>query len=193
MISSSFVIGTTNISIPLLGAVSSAGGYITDLSKTFSVSIFAFYIVSLVCSAIVAILSTALGLSFFKHIRLTKTLVHTTMSVSLIGITFHLIASIAMSSIAGLANSVVNSFGNSLGVQSKAGVAFLALTWSAWVLELLAGWYWISVWFVEVRTYAVKARYRTSREMGNYRGVFKEVINDLRRPKEMDLVRDQDE
>lgn len=130
---------------------------------------------------------------FLSTASFANALVYTTMVFSIIGITFHLISSIVISVIIGLANSVINSFTDSLGVQSSLGVSFLATTWIAWVLFLLAGEYWIFVWFVEVRTHAFKARYRTLQEMGDYKGIFRELLSDLRRPKKTKVVENREE
>lgn len=179
------MIGTTNISVPILGGLSSAGGYLTTITTSLTTAVFAFYILSAITSGLVAVLSAALIIH--SGAKFSKILIYTTIVFAGLGITFHLVASIGVTVVISLANTVVNAVGNDLGLYSKVGNEFLALTWISFVLIFVAGSYWGAVWFVELRTYAVKARYRTIQEIGDYRGIFSEVIDDFRRPKDQKI------
>jgi hypothetical protein len=150
-----------------LGGVSSAGGYIQEISSTLTQTVFAFYILSLISSVITALLS--LALIVLSNAPFAKVLIYSTIVLAWLGIVFHLVASIGVTVIIAIANTVINTVGNDLGVYSSMGSKFLALTWVAWALIFISGLYWGTVWFVELRTWAIKARYRTTQEIGDYR------------------------
>jgi pantothenate kinase len=181
MLPSSFTILTTNVSIPILGGISSAGGYIQTISTTLTQTVFAFLILSLISSGRVAIMSAALFL--LSGAAFAKILIYSTIVFSWLGVVFHLAAAIGVTAIIAIANTVINTVGNNLGVYSYMGTKFLIMIWVAWALIFISALYWGTVWFVEIRTYAIKARYRTSQEIGDYRGTFLEVADDFRRPK----------
>lgn len=81
-------------------------------------------------------------------------------------------------------NFVTNKFGNTLGVSAKIGKAFIALIWLGFVLQSLASSYWLCVWFVEFRQTSFRIRKREASEIGDYRGIFREIQSDFRFPKE---------
>ena len=65
------------------------------------------------------------------------------------------------------------------------GGKFLGLIWGGYIAAQLANGYWINVWFVKFRTISYKARLRTPTQMlAGYKAIGKEVLSDLRLPKE---------
>lgn len=48
----------------------------------------------------------------------------------------------------------------------------------------MASFYWIAVWFVESRQISFRIRRRETGEVGDYRGIFKEVRGDIRSRKQ---------
>lgn len=90
-----------------------------------------------------------------------------------------LVALIATGVIVG-GTSAVGGAGSGLSLRVKEGTSFLAIVWPAAVLSLVAGTYWFAIWFVEFRRSAFSRRSRTSRQIGNWGGIFGEVRRDLK-------------
>lgn len=173
-IPSSLTILTTNISVPFLTDLASISVYISKETNIFSKTIFAFYIVS-ITSAFLTLVFSTLSIPFTSNM-----LVYLALGFSLLGLTFQLMASVAVTIMVSLIKSLVNSFGDSVGLEVVAGKGFLVFTWVSAGLLLVAQWYWGVVWWVEVRTVAWKARKRTWDEVGNWRGIFGEMKRDLK-------------
>jgi hypothetical protein len=56
------------------------------------------------------------------------------------------------------------------------------MSWFAWWFMFIASTYWGIVWLVEFRKTAMKRKWRSESEVGNYWGVLGEVRRNLRRP-----------
>jgi hypothetical protein len=84
--------------------------------------------------------------------------------------------------------SLLKNLGNGLGFQAAAGGKFIALVWVSAGLNILVAGYWFMIWFVEVRSWSYRGRRRkgegAGEEIGNWRGIRKEVWTDLKIPKD---------
>ena len=85
-------------------------------------------------------------------------------------------------------SSSINGFSDTLGLRAGVGPKFFAFMWVGFVVAQMANWYWLAVWFVEFRQRSYKARRRTRREMGDYKGIGREVLSDFR----LQVVGDED-
>jgi hypothetical protein len=52
-------------------------------------------------------------------------------------------------------------------------------------LILFSSSYWVAIWFVEFRRHSLKVRRRTPEQIGNWSGLFREVLGDFRSDKEV--------
>lgn len=69
---------------------------------------------------------------------------------------------------------------DAFGIQTKEGGPFIAMSWVAAVASMVASTYWFSMWFVSYRRTAFSRRKRTESEIGNWKGIFREVKGDLK-------------
>jgi hypothetical protein len=76
--------------------------------------------------------------------------------------------------------NTINDFGSAFQLQVKQGGPFLAMAWVAAVLAMGVSTFWFVIWFVEGRRHGYKRRARTSQQIGNYKGIVKEVREDWR-------------
>ncbi|RDW67023.1 hypothetical protein BP5796_09772 [Coleophoma crateriformis] len=181
IIPSSTVIGLTNVTVPLLSTVASSAGFLNSLSQGLSTSTFAFFIISLV-GAFFAVPASGLA-----AIRPSSPLLMWTIFISTgLAVTFQFIGAVIVTAFAGGATAVVSKFGNGVGLYANMGIQLQIFVWVSFGLLLLSFSYWLSVWFVEFRQRSYKARRRTSYEIGNWKGIFAEVLSDLRLPKDDD-------
>lgn len=174
-IPSSITVLTTNISVPLLSELSSAGSYISTTISDFNKTIFAFLIITLASSFLTATLS-ALSILYSS----SRILISLLLGFSTLGLIFVLAASVAATIMIELLSDLVNQFGDSVGLRARAGKGYLILTWVSSGLLQLGNAYWVAVWFVEFRRWAFKKRLRTEDEVGNWSGVVREVRRDFK-------------
>ncbi|KNG47960.1 sphingolipid delta4-desaturase [Stemphylium lycopersici] len=138
-------------------------------------TVFASLIVSLVGSAFSAI--SAVPAIFFPHSRL---LAYVNMFWPLLASIFAFLASTLFTVlIAGVFAAVGNVVG-AAGVEVQQGASALLLAWLAWLLASLSLVYWGLVWFVEVRRSSLIKRKRSEDEVGNWRGIGREVWRDVK-------------
>jgi hypothetical protein len=76
--------------------------------------------------------------------------------------------------------SGINGFSDVTGLSAKVGTKFLVFMGIAFLGAQGANAYWTTVWFIEFRKRSYKARARTQLEMGDYKGIKKEVVSDIR-------------
>lgn len=105
----------------------------------------------------------------------------------LVSLFFSLIGSIALPAFAAVTTGIIyggkSMLGKSMdafGMQIKAGGPFVAMSWVAAVASMAAATYWFMVWFVSFRRTAFSRRKRNENEIGNWRGIFREVKGDLK-------------
>lgn len=107
-------------------------------------------------------------------------LVRINLVASIIGGTAIFLFAIVMTGLIVGGASVLGELSGAVGLEIKQGGPFLAVGWVAAVLGMGAAWYWFSVWFVSFRLSSFKRRARTGDEIGNWRGITREVMSDLR-------------
>jgi hypothetical protein len=93
------------------------------------------------------------------------------------------IATFLTSTIASFMTKSINGLSDTLGLTATKGDELMAFIWISFFAFNLMQTYWATVWFVEFRQRAYKARERTMQEMGDYKGVAKELLSDIRLPK----------
>ncbi|KUJ10515.1 uncharacterized protein LY89DRAFT_787527 [Mollisia scopiformis] len=178
-IPSSLAVVGTNVSSPALneltGAVSTLGPTADSLEKF----LLALMILSLINSAAAIILSF-LGI-FLAQNRIVIT---GNLSLATIGIFTRSLDAVLATLISVILSWLTNKFGNSVGLYATSGATFIALIWLGFVFQSLATSYWVCVWFVEFRQSSFRIRKREATEIGDYRGIFREIKIDVRSPKE---------
>jgi hypothetical protein len=155
-------------------AVASLAPLISSLEKFF----LAFMIISLINSGIAIILSF-LGIFLPKN----RILLYTNVSLASVGILTRSIDAILATVASAALVYVTNKFGKSVGVSASIGGIFIALIWLGFVFQSLASVYWYCVWFVEFRQISFRIRKREAEEIGDYKGIVKELKRDIRSPK----------
>ncbi|KAE9364018.1 hypothetical protein N431DRAFT_497738 [Stipitochalara longipes BDJ] len=174
-IPNSIKLGTTNVSVPILASVSGAGGTITSAVTILTKAMLAFFILSLIGSAMTAIGS---GVGFL--LPRNSIVIYSNLGFSTLGFTFHIIGAGMSTAVIVALNLAASSIGNGVGVYSTKGNKFLAFVWLSFALLLISGSYWLAIWFVEVRGYTLRVRRRSTDEIGNLRGLPREIRGDLR-------------
>jgi hypothetical protein len=81
--------------------------------------------------------------------------------------------------------SLVGNLGVALGLSVEQGSLVLTFSWVTWTTMVIVELYWGVVWFVETRRWSFVRRVRTDEEVGNWRGMKKEIWRDLRREKSL--------
>ncbi|KAF2108248.1 hypothetical protein BDV96DRAFT_605924 [Lophiotrema nucula] len=174
-IQSSVVIGTTNVSVPLVAelthSLTTVSGGIAGLRK----ATFAFLIIPLIGSGLSAI--SALPAIFFPHSRL---LIYANLFWPSLAATFGFLAACILTAlIVGIAQTV-GGIGDAVSLYIKQGNKMLVYVWLGWLFVWLDSMYWFAVWFVEVRSWAFVKRRRTQSEKEDWRGICREMKNDIR-------------
>jgi hypothetical protein len=105
---------------------------------------------------------------------------------SFLGMNFTLTVSLNLTAVTIMVKNVVSQIEPALGVEASSGSAFLGSSWVAVICALVYNQYWIIVWLVEIRTIAFKRRTRTDAEMGNWKGVVRELKDDFKKPVEVE-------
>lgn len=182
-IPSSLTIATTNVSVPLLADLGTTGGYLGSTLTSLAKALIAFYILAIIGSGITMLGS--LAAIIFGNSRI---LLYINMGFSTLGVMFLFAGSVAVTVLAKTVAGIVNMIGNGIGLYAESGNKFLALTWVAFVMMLLANSFWIFVWFVEFKTWRLVLERRPLEQRGSYLGVFKEVKDNLSLGPKIDVV-----
>jgi hypothetical protein len=66
------------------------------------------------------------------------------------------------------------------GTDVVQGTSVLLIVWLAWLLVSLSVVYWGIVWFVEVRQSSFTRRKRSDDEVGNWKGIGREIRSDVK-------------
>lgn len=177
-IPSSLTVGRTTLSVPLVDALVSTLDSVLSLGIHGSRALFALLIISAAMTGIVMLASLAVLL--LGHRRF---LVRINLVASVMGGTALFFFAVVMTGLILGGASILGDLSGAVGLQINEGGPFLALGWVAAVLGMGVAWYWFSVWFVGFRLSSFKRRARTGEEIGNWRGIFREVKSDLRLPK----------
>jgi hypothetical protein len=135
----------------------------------------AFFILSLIGSG-----ATAIGSGVGFLLPQSSIAVYSNLGFSTLGFIFHVVGAAMATTVVAALNLAASSIGNGVGLYSDVGKKFLVFVWVSFGLLVIANFYWLVIWFVEVREFTLRVRRRTSDEIGNWGGVLKEVWGDLR-------------
>ncbi|PVI00612.1 hypothetical protein DM02DRAFT_526553 [Periconia macrospinosa] len=172
-IQSSLVVGTTNISVPILAQLAKGAGGVSAMLSNLQTAIFAFLIISL--ATILLGILFALPSIVFSASRL---LVYINVAVWNLACISSFVAAILLTILAVVVPLAVGDLLGAVGIVMSSGTQAMVFLWVVWVCCLLVGVYWIAVWFVEVRLSGFCKRRRTEAEVGNWRGIMREVWRD---------------
>jgi hypothetical protein len=174
-VSDSTLIAATNITVPALSKVPGLGKSAKSLIDAASAIVLTMFIITLIGNGLSVILSTAAFVAPSYGKVHTAGAAITTISTQLLQM-----AAITSTTIAVSISASINSFSDVLGLSATVGGKYLAVIWVAYIAAQMANGYWMSTWFIEFRTRSYKARQRTAQEMGDYKGIKREVLSDLR-------------
>ncbi|RDW87460.1 hypothetical protein BP5796_03154 [Coleophoma crateriformis] len=183
-ISPSTVIAATNITVPILQEVPGLGRNAKSFVDIAYTVLFILFIVALVGNALSVLFSVA---AFFMPSN--STIHGAAAAITTISTMILQTAAFSSSITAATISSTINKFSYALGLTATVGSKFLIFMWIGFITAQMANSYWVTVWFVEYRKRSYKARERTPQEIGDYKNIGKELMNDIRLRK----VRNNDE
>jgi hypothetical protein len=172
---SSIVIGTTNVSIPLVASLSSSMSSASSTITTIRQTLIGFLIIATTGSGITFALCGPAML--FPE---SRALVYATLVCSLFASAFQLLAAILLTAITSTVTGAVNLLGGPVGLHAKRGAKALSFVWLAWLFIGFAAFYWTAAWFVEVRSWSFVRRRRIGEERGSWKGIRRELRADLK-------------
>ncbi|KUJ08282.1 uncharacterized protein LY89DRAFT_765093 [Mollisia scopiformis] len=174
-IPSSISIATVNVSVPILQGGGGGAGTIGSSLVLVMTLLSTFQIIGLVGSGILALGSLASVI--MGRSRLIAYTVFAAAGLAFIG---ELVAAILITVIAGIVSGLINSVGSGVSLYVTSGKRALAFAWVSAALVILANIYWLAVWFVDFRRHSLKVRRRGTDQIGNWKGLGKELLSDLR-------------
>jgi hypothetical protein len=137
-------------------------------------AVFASLLVSIVGSGFAAV--SAIPAIFFPHSQL---LAYFNIFWPFLASTFAFVAAILLTVVISGIFSVAGEMTDVAGTAVHQGTSVLLIVWLAWIFVGLSGVYWWVVWFVEVRQSSFTRRKRSDDEVGNWKGIWKEVRSDF--------------
>ncbi|GKT39826.1 uncharacterized protein ColSpa_00007 [Colletotrichum spaethianum] len=174
-IPSYFVVGTANVSVPLVAAMAGTFDQVVNLASGGAKAMTALLAIGTACTGIV--LLATLPILLFGFLRI----------LVLVSLVFSLLGALVLPAFAAVTTGIIyggksmlNQSMKAFGMQIQTGGPFVAMAWVAAVASMAASTYWFLVWFVSFRRTAFSRRKRTESEIGNWRGIFREVKGDLR-------------
>ncbi|OHF02088.1 hypothetical protein CORC01_02667 [Colletotrichum orchidophilum] len=174
-IPSSFVVGTANVSVPLVAAMAGTLDQIVDLATGGAKAMTALLAIGTVSTGIVLLATLPILIVGFLRILVLVSLVFSLLA-SFVLPTFAVVTTAIIYGGKSMLNKSIAAF----GMQIQTGGSFVAMSWVAAVASMAAATYWFMVWFVSFRRTAFSRRKRTESEIGNWRGIFREVKGDIR-------------
>ncbi|KAK1992566.1 hypothetical protein LX36DRAFT_290772 [Colletotrichum falcatum] len=174
-IPSSFVVGTANVSVPLIAALAGTLGQVGGIGSGGAKLMTALVAIGATSAGIV--LLATLPILLFGFVR---ALVLVSLAFSLLGSVFLPAFAVVATAVAYGGRNMLNKTMDAFGIEIQAGGPFIAMSWVAAVASVAAAAYWFMVWFVSFRRTAFSRRRRTENEVGNWRGIFREVKGDLK-------------
>lgn len=173
-IPSSFQLGTTTATIPLIAALARTTDSLTRLVSAASLAMQALLILACLGAGLTAALSAAVAPLGYRRAVVRAAAA----SAALAAATLGLVAVVGTAVVAG-AGTAVNDFAAAFSMRTERGAAFLAEVWVATALAALVAAFWAVVWLVEGRRHGYKRRRRTEAQIGNYRGIWAELREDF--------------
>lgn len=174
-IPSSIVVGTAaNISFPSIAGVKHAIASTIPVVASSAKVIFALVVIRIIAGTLALAGSALLLIDIRRFVVFTMLTFATLANISLLlaaGITTGIVI-IQADSISGLADA--------LSVEVQYGVDFLVVEWVTAAFAIVGSAYWLVVWFVEFRTITFSRRRRSAKQIGNWKGTWSELKQDLR-------------
>ncbi|KAK1522963.1 hypothetical protein CPAR01_14506 [Colletotrichum paranaense] len=174
-IPSSFVVGTANVSVPLVAAMAGTLDQVVDLASGGAKAMTALLAIGTISTGIVLLATLPILIVGFMRVLVLVSLVF-----SMLGAFVLPSFAIVTTSLVYGGKSMLNKSMAAFGMQIQTGGPFVAMAWVAAVASMAAASYWFMVWFVSFRRTAFSRRKRTENEIGNWRGIFREVKGDMR-------------
>lgn len=176
LVPASLVVGTLNITFPLVPVLDKTLDKINPYADSISTALLAIVIVRIIAAAI-ALVGSVFG-AINNNIRLHVVL--NTLSFATVA-NISLLVGAAVVTIDLVATAVsIRSIGMAVGLDIKFGTQFIAIEWVAAVSSLVGTFYWASVWFVEFRQISFSRRPRRSQDVGDWYGIWSELKKDWR-------------
>jgi hypothetical protein len=138
------------------------------------IAIFVFLTISLLGSGFAAL--SAFPAIIFPHSRL---LIFFNMAWTHVASLSASLAALISTALILSVSVVAETFGKKAGIQAELGGSVLLFIWLAWLLISLPVFYWCAIWFVDVRRSSILKRMRSDDEIGNWRGIGKELSRDF--------------
>ena len=177
-VQSSLVVGEYAISMPRIIELSRSVGSLIEALSTIQSALVAFLIISLIGSGLTILL--AIPSLIFRASRL---LIFVNILAAYLSSLFAFVAGLLLTVVVLGATSLTGNLGYALGLSIERNFRVLSFVWISCGLMLVVGVYWGVVWFVEVRRWSFVRRLRTDEEVGNWRGMKREIWRDIRREK----------
>jgi len=176
-IPSHFVVGSTNVSIPLVAALAGTLMDVSNLAVTGSQAMFVLLVVGAAASGLTMLCSLAVVILSYPFLVLV------TLGWALLAEAALVVLALAATGLV-YGGTRANGLASAVGVRPEPGRMFVEKAWVAAALAVLAGTYWLLVWFVDFRKTAFSRRRRKEHQIGDWRGVWTEVWRDLKVPRQ---------
>ncbi|KAL2272915.1 hypothetical protein FJTKL_05711 [Diaporthe vaccinii] len=174
-IPSSIPIGTTaNISLPPVAGVKQAIATTIPVVVSTAKVIFALLVIRIIAGTLALAGSALLFIDIRQFVVSTMLIFATLANVSL------LLAAGITTGVVVVQADIISGVADALSVEVKYGVHFLVVEWVTAAFAIVGSAYWLVVWFVEFRTITFARRRRSARLVGNWRGAWSELKEDLR-------------
>ena len=164
-----------NVSIPLIAKLTHSLDTLSSNATGFRKAVFGFFVIAIIGSALTAL--SSLPAIIFPQSRL---LIYANIFWAGLASFFAVLAAAILTGLILAIMQTVDGFGEALGVLIHQGNKALLFVWLAWFFAVLAAGYWDTVWFVELRSWSFARRKRSEDEKGNWRGVGREIMRDLK-------------
>jgi hypothetical protein len=173
--SSSILVGhNTSVIIPAITGVKRAFASVAPTIVSCAKAMFALVVIRIIASSLTLAGSALLFVDIRRFVVFTM-------------LTFATLANISLLLAAGVTTGVIvmqaesmSSLARAISVEVQFGPQFLILEWITALLAIVGSVYWLVVWFVEFRTLAFSRRRRSDEEIGNWKGTWSELMQDLR-------------
>lgn len=186
-IQSYVVVGTTNISVPLLETLGPSLQSLEDTIAVVGTANIIFIIIGFVANALVVIVSL---LAIF--LTRSRWLVRGALLFSSIAPVTVLISALFVTIIGVVVVEFVNGLGAALTIHAETGSSAVAIAWVAWAFSLAAQLYWVLTWFVSYRRSSFVRLLRTPEEVGRWRATFAQLRRDWKNPRELNKGNNRD-
>lgn len=170
-----FILGNTNISVPLVAAMGSTVESLLSLATQGAHAMLVLIIIGTASVGIALFGSVVTAVQGFRC-----PVVWINMCFAILGATALLIFAATATAIVVGGASAVDRMGTAWDIKTARGGPFLIMAWIAACFSLVGSSYWFAVWFVEFRGMALIRKARNVDEIGNWKGILSELGRDMR-------------